>query len=68
MSAENFQERGFAGAVRADQADAVFGRDQPVRSFEQELVAKAFSGAGELNHGLFLSSHERRNEGGLRSS
>ena len=51
-------QRGFAGAVGADQADAVAGRDQPVRVFEEEFVAEAFSGAGKLNHGLELSSHK----------
>ena len=48
---ENFHQRGFAGAVAADQADAVVGRDQPVRVFEEKFVAEAFSGAGKLNHG-----------------
>ena len=37
--------------LRADQADAVAGRDEPVRVFEEKFVAEAFSGAGELNHG-----------------
>ncbi len=55
---QNLQQRGFAGAVRAHQADAVARRDQPVRSLEEELVAIAFSGGGELNHSC-QSSHER---------
>ena len=55
---ENLHERGLAGAVAADQADAVAGRDEPVRVFEEEFVAETFSGAGKLNHGLELSSHK----------
>ena len=47
---QNLQQRGFAGAVGADDADAVVGRDQPVGSFEEEFVAVALAGAGELNH------------------
>ena len=55
---EDFHERGFAGAVAADQADAVAGRDQPLRVFEEQFVAETFSGAGQLNHGLELWSHK----------
>ena len=51
-SAENLQQRGFAGAIRAHQADPVLGRDQPVGFFEEEFVAVAFSGGGKLDHGL----------------
>ena len=54
-SGQNLQQRGFAGAVRADQADAVAGRDHPVRAFEEELVAIAFAGAGELEHCSIVS-------------
>ena len=50
-SGQNFHQRGFAGTVRADEPDAIPRGDHPVRSFEQELVAKAFAGGGELNHG-----------------
>ena len=49
-AAQNFQQRGFAGAVRADQAGALLGRDQPVAIFEQKFVAETFSGALELDH------------------
>src|SRR5580700_4923371 len=55
---ENLHQRGFAGAVRAHQADAVVGRDQPVGVFKKKFVAETFSGAGELNHGLESSSHK----------
>ena len=41
---QNLQQRGFAGAVRAHQADPVARRNHPVGSFEQELVAIAFAG------------------------
>ena len=58
MPGENLHQRGFAGAVRAHQADAVAGRDEPVGIFEEKLVAEAFSGAGKLNHGLDSSSHK----------
>ena len=47
---EDLHQGGFAGAVRAHQADAVFGRDQPVRSFKEQLVAVALSRRGQLNH------------------
>ena len=49
---EDLQQRGFAGAVRAHQADAVVGRDHPVSVFEEELVAETFPGGGQLNHGV----------------
>jgi len=55
---ENLHQRGFAGAVRAHQSDAVVGRDQPVGVFKKKFVAETFSGAGELNHGLESSSHK----------
>ncbi len=47
---ENLHQCGLAGAVAADQADAVARRDEPVRVFEEQFVAEAFSGAGKLNH------------------
>jgi len=40
--AQDLEQRRFAGAVRADQPGAFFGRDQPVAPFEQKLVAEAF--------------------------
>ena len=43
--ADHLQQRGLAGAVGADKADAVLRRDQPVEIFEQEFVAEAFAGA-----------------------
>ena len=49
-ASQNLQQRGFAGAVRAHQSHPVARRDHPVRSFEQELVAIAFAGGGELEH------------------
>ncbi len=52
---ENLHQRGLARAVRAHQANAVVGRDQPVRIFEEKFVAEAFAGAGKLDHGLELS-------------
>jgi hypothetical protein len=33
-------------------------RDQPVCVFEEKFVAETFSGAGKLDHGTDLSSHE----------
>ena len=47
---QNLQQGGFAGAVRAHQTHAVARRDHPVRPFEEELVAIAFAGGGELKH------------------
>ena len=52
---QNLHDRGLAGAVRADQPDAVVARDQPVGVFEKKFVAETFSGGGKLNHGLELS-------------
>ncbi len=49
-AAEDFQQRGFAGAVGAHQPDAIVRRDEPVEIFEQELGAEAFAGRGELDH------------------
>ena len=48
---QDFHDGGLAGAVCSDQTDAGFGRDQPVGVLEQELVAVALAGAGELDHG-----------------
>ncbi len=58
QAGENLHQRGFAGAVRAHQTDAVVGRDQPVGVFKKKFVAETFSGAGKLNHGLDSSSHK----------
>ena len=51
MPAEDFHQRGLAGAVAADQANVVVVGDQPVDVFEEKFVAEAFSGAGKLDHG-----------------
>ena len=53
-AAENLQQRGFAGAVRADQAHALVRSDEPVEIFEQELGAESFAGRGELDHGELM--------------
>ena len=59
---EDLEQGGFAGAVAADEADALVRRDQPVEVFEEEFLAEAFAGSGELEHLLysvpFLFSHE----------
>jgi len=47
---EDFEKRGFAGAVGADDADALLGRDEPVQVFKQDAGAEAFPGFGKLNH------------------
>ncbi len=47
---QDFQERGFAGAVGAHDAGALVGRDQPVQVLEECFGAKAFGGPGELDH------------------
>ena len=39
---ENLQQRGFAGAVGADQADAIVRRDQPVEFPKRILGPKRF--------------------------
>jgi hypothetical protein len=47
---EDLEQRGFARAVAADQPGALVGRDQPVDVFEEEFLAVAFAGSGELKH------------------
>ena len=44
-AAQDLEQRGFAGAVAADQAGALLGRDQPVAIFEEKFVAETFPGA-----------------------
>ena len=51
---EDLQQRGFARAVAADQPGALVGRDQPVDVFEEEFVAVAFAGVGELQHHTYF--------------
>ena len=38
---EDFEQRGFAGAVGADDADALLRRDQPVEVFETEFWGRS---------------------------
>ena len=45
-SGEHFQERRFAGAVGADDADALLRRDQPVEIFKKNFGSEAFPGGG----------------------
>src|ERR1700733_12822644 len=47
---EDFEQRGFAGTVRADQSYAVMWRDEPVEVLEKDFWAKALPGCRELNH------------------
>ena len=54
-AAEDFEQRGFAGAVAADEAGALVRRDQPVDVFKEEFLAEAFAGGGELEHSLLFS-------------
>jgi len=51
QSGEYLHQCRLAGAVRAHQANAVVGRDQPVSILEKEFVAETFSGARQLDHG-----------------
>ncbi len=44
MPREDFEERGFAGAVAADETSALVRRDEPVGVFEEEFLAEAFAG------------------------
>jgi hypothetical protein len=43
---EDFEERGFAGAVSADEAGALVGRDEPVDVVEEQFGAEALAGGG----------------------
>src|SRR5437660_7063994 len=54
---KDLHDGGLAGAVRSDETDARFWRNQPVGVLKQELVAVALAGGGELDHGSVLSSH-----------
>ncbi len=59
QAGEDLEQRGFAGAVAADQAGALVRRDQPVGVFKQEFGAESLAGGGELKH-QFLFSHLKR--------
>ena len=63
---KDFEERGLAGAVAADEAGALVGRDEPVGVFEEELGAEAFAGGGELEHESIFSSGFWRFVSGLQ--
>ena len=52
---EDLEEGGFAGAVAADEASALVRRDEPVGVFEEEFLAEAFAGGGELEHAPLFS-------------
>src|SRR4051812_37418907 len=49
---EHLEQRRFAGAVAADEPDALFLRHDPIEPLEQGLRAKVFSDCGKLNHGI----------------
>src|SRR5262249_7806020 len=49
-SGENLKQRGFPSPVGADQAGALFRRDQPVQIFKQDLRTEALACAGKLEH------------------
>ncbi len=61
-AAEDFEEGGFAGAVAADEASALVRRDEPVGVFEEEFLAEAFAGGGELEHASSIFSFSERPE------
>ena len=51
---EDLEQGGFAGAVAADEAGALVGRDEPVGVFKEEFLAEALAGAGELEHPFYF--------------
>ena len=57
---EDLEEGGFAGAVAADEASALVRRYEPVGVFEEEFLAEAFAGGGELEHAPSIFSSARR--------
>ena len=59
-AAEDFEQGGFAGAVAADEAGALVRRDEPVGVFEEEFLAEAFAGGGELEHAPSIFSSAGR--------
>ena len=62
MPARIFSSVDLPVPLRADQADALVRRDQPVEVFEQEFVAEAFAGAGKLDHAAFIVSGGKAGE------
>ena len=50
QAGQHLQQRGFAGAVAADQADALAVADDPVEALEEGLGAEMFADGRELNH------------------
>ena len=47
---EYFEQRRFAGAIRANDTHAIVGRNKPIEIFEEEFMAEALACAGELDH------------------
>jgi hypothetical protein len=47
---QNLEKRGFSGSIRAHDAGALPGRDEPVEFFKQQFMAESFAGPGQLNH------------------
>ena len=63
-SGERFEQGGLAGAVRADDADALLRGEEPVEVLKKNFGAEAFAGFGELNHG-YWSAGCRRETGAI---
>src|SRR5581483_12076710 len=57
---EDFEQRGLAAAIAADQANAVLRRYEPVESVEEEPLAKALASPGQLKHIFSLSTSQAR--------
>ena len=55
LTGEDLQERGFAGAVGADDAIAVAGEKLQVNVLEQPLTAKLHTEIAYCNHFLLLN-------------
>ena len=62
--ARTFMQRGFAGAVGADQRGLLVRRDQPVGVLEKEFRAKSLARVGELQHESILAGGEDREVNG----
>jgi hypothetical protein len=60
---EDLHERGFAGAVGADERGFFFGADEPVGLEKQDARAKALAGILQREHWFYFRREDE--EGGL---
>ena len=59
LAKDDFQQRGFARAVRSDQPDALAGLERERDIVKQDVSAKGFAESGNSKHDLFLTQSRR---------